>query len=184
MEKVWVLSVKTHLDGGEFINDGWKTTCRVFASFDSAKKAMRDEIKKYATEENAMFDGNGRIVYFKEFADQYGYEHGFEPVQQFLQSFFTDENFPNSSLDVLQISEEDEDYNDCYISCRCDEAELLIHEGEEATMTELEPYIHTNALLMDEPQKDYFIYLSDLFSSEQIGCPSRIYIDLKCVDVE
>ena len=184
MNNIWVLTAKTHFGGGDFINDGWKTTCRAFSNFDVAKKEMRLLIKKYATEENPMFDGNGRIALFNDFADNYGYEHGFEEIQNFLELLFTNENFPKSSTDILTISEDDEGYNDFYISCKCDETELLIHEGEEATMTELEPYIHTNAFMMDDSEKDYFIYISDLFSVEQYGCPSRIYIDLKKVCIE
>lgn len=184
MNDVWVLTAKTLLGGGEFLNDGWETTCRVFENFDIAKKEMRLLIKKYATEDNPMFDGNGRIIYFQDFADNYGYEHGFKDVQDFLQSFFTNENFPESSDEILQISEDNEDYNDYYIFCKCDENELLIQEGEGAMIGEIEPYIHTNALIMSDSKKDYFIYISDLFTEEQEGCPSRIYIDLKKVKVE
>ena len=184
MNNIWVLTLKTHLGGGEFINDGWETSCRAFSDFNTAKKEMRLLLKKYATEENAMFDGNGKITLFDEFAESYGYDHGFEDVQSFLQSFFTNENFPESANDVLQILEDDEDYNDCYIFCKCDENGLLIHEGEEAIMTELEPYIHTNAFIMDDSEKDYFFYISDLFSREQYGCPSRIYIDLQKAEIE
>lgn len=185
MNDVWVLTAKTLLGGGEFLNDGWKTTCRVFENFDIAKKEMRLLIKKYATEENPMFDGNGRMIYFQDFVDNDDfYEHRFKDVQDFLQSFLINENFPESPDDILQISEDDEEYNDCFIFCKCDENELLIHEAEDAMIGELEPYIHTNALIMSDAKKDYFIYISDLFTEEQEGLPSRIYIDLKKVEVE
>ncbi|MBQ1186090.1 MAG: hypothetical protein IIX54_00170 [Clostridia bacterium] len=184
MNSIWVLTAKIHFREGDFINDGWESYCRAFSDFNSAKREMRLLIKKYATDENDMFDGNGKITLFQDFADDYGYEHGFEDIQNFLQAFFTNENFPETTDNILEISEDDEDYNDCYIACKCDKNELLIHEGEDATMTELEPYIHTNAFMMDDSDKDYFVYISDLFSREQYGCPSRIYIDLKKVCIE
>ncbi|MBQ9783906.1 MAG: hypothetical protein IJW29_00190 [Clostridia bacterium] len=182
MNDVWVLSSKTYFRDEVFINHGWKTSCRAFSDFAVAKREMRLLIKKYATEDNGMFDGRGGIVHFEEFIRSYG--DTFATVKNFLRTFFTDENFPRFASDVPLITEEDEDCNDSYISCQCNEHECLIHEGEYATMTELEPYIHTNALFMKDSEKDYFCYISDLFRYNQYGCPSRIYIDLKKVSVE
>ena len=182
MNNVWVLSSKTYFNDEVFINHGWETSCRVFSDFDVARKEMRLLIKKYATENNNMFDGQGGIIHFESFVESY--EDAFDDVKSFLRSFFTDENFPHSVKDVPVITEEDEDNNDCYIFCRSDEHEFLIHEGEDATMTELEPYIHTNAFFMNDSKKDYFCYISDLFRYDQYGCPSRIYIDLKKVSIE
>ena len=64
MNSIWVLTAKIHFREGDFINDGWESYCRAFSDFNSAKREMRLLIKKYATDENDMFDGNGKITLF------------------------------------------------------------------------------------------------------------------------
>ena len=180
MMKVWALYERTYFNRGNVLYKGWNTSCRVFENFEMAAKEMRLLLKNYATKKNAMFNGRGGMVYF----DAYDCDNVFLDVRKFLKSFLTDPDFPASTKDIPRIAKDDDDHFDCYVSCSCNKNELLIHEGEDATLTECEPYIHTNAFFVDNPDKDYFFYASDLFDSEQYGLASRIYIDLKAVDIE
>jgi hypothetical protein len=71
MKEVWVLSVKTSLPEACENSNDLETNYIVFESFEKGRDEFRKIIKEYAFSENAMFDGEGAIIHFKEYADDF-----------------------------------------------------------------------------------------------------------------
>ena len=56
MDNKWVLSIKTSQPDVCRSKDDLKTAFYVYDSFEEARAAFRDAVRRYAFEENAMFD--------------------------------------------------------------------------------------------------------------------------------
>ena len=61
MSNVWVVTVRTSIQGESNREDYLKKTVKVFDSFEKGRKYFRSVIKKYAFSKNSIFDGNGII---------------------------------------------------------------------------------------------------------------------------
>ena len=69
MKSLWVLSVKTSLPNVCELASDMKTEFYAFESFDDAKKSLEKKLKELAFSKNAMFDGEGNMIYFKKYLD-------------------------------------------------------------------------------------------------------------------
>lgn len=177
MKEVWVLYERSDLNrGGEWDYQNYATSGRAFGDFETAKKAMRDLVKRYATENSSMFDGKGNI---KEFADED--KDMFEYPCSLLKKLCLGE------LDKADIENAEEFFVTNYMFAAEISVDngftLLIRGDDDGPFNGVNPYVHTNMFVMDDETKDYFFYLEDMFNMYR-DFTSHLFIDLKKVAAE
>ncbi len=186
MKKIWILSIKTSLPNICYNADSLSTDFFAFESFENAKTAFRKKIKELAFSENILFDGNGRIERFNTYIDEMyvsedeeEYEGDFltkilcEKIQEALCTAF------NGSDNDLQI--ENGEYDDGMIGVDVTENNIRFFGTYDGPINGYDPIIHTNIFNMSE-EKDYFLYINDLFGQEEVSC--ELYIDLKEAELQ
>ena len=184
MKEIWVLSVRTSLPNECCTKANLKTSVCAFASFEDARKVMRDTIKGFAFSENTMFDGERRITALNEYMDEmYAFDDEDECYDDFLtrevlvkiqDSFYSVFNGENCVLDI-----EENEYDDAMIGFKYDGESIVSYGCDDGPCNGYDPYIATNAFSMKE-EKDYYIYIDDLLGQEY---SSELYIDLKKVEL-
>lgn len=187
MKNVWVLSVKTSLpDVCETMND-IKTEIFSFENFDDAKKSLRKKLKDLAFSKNAMFDGKGNMIYFKDYL-----EDAWEPEEEdgVMGNFLT-----KSALDTIyqaimgifegkayDVSEfEQLCYEDGMIAVEILDGTMNLCGECDGPINGYDPKIYTNMFDMSEI-KDYFLYVDDRFGQDD--ATSELYVDLKKVQLQ
>lgn len=184
MKDVWVLYERSDLArGGEWDYQNYATACRAFADFDTAKQAMRDTIKRYATEKSSMFDGEGNL---NELLDQYYYDDDerdtFTYVGELLRKLCLNELddatakaikplFCTTFLFAAEITTDN------------GEPVLLMRGDDDGPCNGVNPYVHTNLFSMNDDTKDYYFYVEDMFRMDS-DFSSHLFLDLKKVSVE
>lgn len=177
MKNTWVISIKTSLSGTCCNARELTTQMYAFNNFEEAKKALRKILKKYAFSENSMFDGDGNIIYFKEYA-----EKGLEDDEEYSDDFLTRAKLTHIHESIRKIFDgEDflpdfiESYDDGMIACTYKNEEFHIFGFEDGPFNGYDPTVKTNMFSMKE-QKNYYLYIDDAFGQDE--ATSELYIDL------
>lgn len=187
MKNLWVLSVKTSLPYVcEFASD-LKTEFFAFESFETAKQALRNKLKEYAFSRNSMFDGNGNMIYFKEYVERMTWEADedeeydedaltksvWQKIYNAVKCIFQGEN--------ADISEFEDEYTDYMIAVEFNNSTMTMRGDDDGPCNGYCPEFATNMFDMSE-EKDYYLYVDDRFG--QIYATSELYIDLKMVEIQ
>lgn len=184
MKKLWVLSIRTSLPYDCEVKSDSKTTFSAFETFEDAKKALREEMKKLAFTKNSMFDGNGKIIALEKYtADLDDYDDDEvsddaltkDVLTKIHDAFFSIFNGEDTSLGI-----EEGKYTDYMITFNYDDNAIGSYGDYDGPCNGYDPYIATNAFSMEE-EKDYYIYIDDLLGQDY---SSELYIDLKQVEVK
>lgn len=177
MKETWVLSIRTSLPNTCYNARDLKTEIYAFDSFEAARAATRNLLKKLAFgEENAMFDGNGNMIYLREYVDDaYDEEIDGEPsCKAVLEAFYA------LFLDVLAgknvVFNIEESYSDGLIAYEYSDGMIDFCGEYDGPINGYDPILKTNMFSMEE-EKDYYMYLDDLLG--QHADTSELYIDLK-----
>ena len=183
MKEVWVLSVKTSLPEVCMNSNDLETSFMVFESFEKGKEEFRKIVKEYAFSKNAMFDGEGNIIHFKNYADEMMDE-------EFVDDFeCLDKKCIYNVLDTLcdafngkdfEFEMESEYTTDWFIAIESTPGNILIRGEDDGPCNGYDPYIKTNIFSMKE-EKDYYLYIDDLFGQ---NCSAELYIELKKAEVK
>ncbi len=162
MKEVWVLSVRTSLPDECYSKAELKTSFSAFASFEDARKAMRDTIKGFAFSKNTMFDGNGRITALNKYMDDMYELDDDDCCEDFLtrevltkvqNSFYSIFNGENTVLEIYE-----NEYQDGMLGLNYNGESVLCYGADDGPYNGYDPYIATNAFSMEE-EKDYYILL-------------------------
>lgn len=181
--KQWVLSVRTSLPGLCYSDEDLKSTLESYDSFDEAKQEFKNTIKRYAFEENEMFDGKGHLTNFdsyacdlnskdeeKEIYDDCLYKEDYDALSDILVKVFEGQD-----VSLEQVS----DYKtDWMIAVKKKEDIVAICGEGDGPINGYDPYIKMNCFNMSE-EKEYFLYINDMFG---VDVSSELYIDLKKID--
>lgn len=183
MKELWVLYERSNHDrGGEWDYQNYATNCRAFGDFETAKKAMQDLIKRYATEDNSMFDGEGNI---KEFVDQVYYDDEEKDMFEYVGSLL--KKLCLGELEKADIENTKGFFVTNYVFaaeiCVDNGVTLLMRGDDDGPCNGIDPYVHTNMFIMDDETKDYFFYLKDQFNMDS-DFISHLIVDLKKVTIE
>ena len=177
MKDTWVVSIKTSLPNTCYNAKDLKTEIYAFDSFEEARAATRSILKKLAFgEENAMFDGNGNMIYLREYVDDaYDEEIDGEPsYKAVLESVY------GLLVDIFAgkdaMPEIEENYCDGMIAYEYTDGMIDFCGEEDGPYNGYDPIIKTNMFSMGE-EKDYFLYLDDAFGQDD--ATSELYIDLR-----
>ncbi len=178
MKKIWTLTIRTSLpDVAQSKEDIQTVFESSFEEFEKAKETLRQELKKLAFSENAMFDGKGGMIYLKNYAKDLDNEFDmedevlslrkFEQIQEALLGIFKGEDKP---LELKPVK----DCTDWMIAVDIKKDSIRIYGAHEGPINGYEPTIKTNMFDMTKPQK-YYLYLDDLLGQDY---SSELYIDL------
>ena len=191
MKEVWVMYERSDLERekGNYDWQNYDTQCRVFNDFNTAKKAFLDRIAWYGMQESSLFDGDGTLnnIDIDDYLDQLSYDDEAEKVQAFFRNvikafrqlcrgqkidvkLLDDGNANSWSYDVDVYREADSN------------PVLSITPQYDGPINCINPYIHTNAFVMNNEDKDYYFYIEDMF--KEIKFVSHLFMDLKKVMVE
>ncbi|MCH5170984.1 MAG: hypothetical protein J1F24_06840 [Oscillospiraceae bacterium] len=184
MKNIWVLSIKTSLPDTCYAYDNLKTCFFAFESFEKARDALRQELKKLAFTENAMFDGNGGLIQLEKyytFDDIDGIEiddddwistKKLTKIKTALRAVFGGEN---TTIDLKSGN-----YSDANIEIEVTNDSIRFVGTDDGPINGYEPVLTTNLFSMQE-EKDYFLYINDRFG--QYDANAELYIDLKKTDI-
>ena len=180
MNEIWVVSVKTSLPTVHYNEDPLKTDFYGYSSFEKARAALRKILKDYAFSENAMFDGKGNMIYMKQYieesldTDELGAGHlnlkiGKEMLGIFAQIFRGEDCVTNLKPDI---------YSNGFVIFELSEASIDCIGTGAGPINGSDPIIRTNMLSMQE-EKEYYLYLDDLFGDDTQDASAELQIDLK-----
>lgn len=161
-----------------------KTKVFTFDSFDSARTALRSQLREFTFSENAMFDGDGHII---------GLTRCLNNIILYDDSDWCLEGWLGAKLAtqildifayVLEGRDVDEDfecgvYHDGLIAVDLCADSIAIRGTSEGIDNDYDPKVNTNLLSMEE-EKDYYLYIDDLFG-QYPHVSAKLYMDLKKV---
>jgi hypothetical protein len=191
MKEVWVMYERSDLERkkGNYDWQNYDTQCRVFNDFNVAKKAFLDRIAWYGMQESSLFDGDGTLnnIDIDDYLDQLSYDDESEKVQAFFRNVIKAfrQLCRGHEIDITLL-EEGKASSWSYDVDVYREADgnpvLSITPQYDGPINCINPYIHTNAFVMNNEDKDYNFYIEDMF--KEISFVSHLFIDLKKVMVE
>lgn len=180
----WKLTVKTSLPGACSGRRKLKTKVFTFAGFDSARTALRSQLKELAFSENAMFDGDGHIIGLTGCLNNtILYDDPDWCVEGWLGA-----KLATQILDIFACILEGRDvdvdfecgvYHDSLIAVDLRANSIAIRGTSEGIDNDYDPKVNTNLLSMQE-EKDYYIHIDDLFG-QYPHVSAKLYMDLKKV---
>lgn len=181
MKNIWALSIKTSLPDECYAYDELKTNIFAFESFEKARDALRQELKKLAFSENAMFDGNGGLIQLEKYDaysgdedddDEWLDDKKMSKIKTALHTVFNGEN--------TTISLEPGYCLDGMIGVEVTDSSIRFEGVDDGPINGYSPVLTTNLFSMQE-EKDYFLYINDLFG--QYDASAELYIDLKKTEI-
>ena len=184
--EMWVLSVRTSLPKECECFGDMKLEIQCFDSFEKAREAFREKIKKLAFSKNAMFNKKGQLIYLNEYVsgfdddeDDNEEEDGdylslkiLTRIQDGLTAAFSGQN--------TKLRIKNGCYTDWMIGVQVKGNSVNFYGDGDGPINCYDPVLKTNIFSMEKEQ-DYYLYIDDLFG--QI-VSSELYIDLKRVAVQ
>ncbi len=180
MKHVWVLGIRTSLPG-TCRKTPLETKFSVFEEFAAARDAMREAMRGYAFSENAMFDGDGRLIQMLRY-----WKGMWHPSEEECSEGWLTPQIWKQLCDALQSVFGGKDalpqgfcphYDDAMIAVDFSENSVSVYGYDDGPDNGYEPVIRTNCFSMQEEQ-DYYLYLNDLFG---FGTSAELYIELRRV---
>ena len=187
MNTVWVLSVRTSLPTVCEHPGDLKLEMLGFESFEKAKATLREKLKELAFATNSMFDGNGNVTLMKKYMEEkkdYGDSEddsnwlspsvGAKLLSMFHAIF--------SGYDVPQMLKP-RTYEDGLLAVDLDQDSIAFRGIDDGPINGYDPIANTNMLSLTE-EKDYYLYINDLFGWSADEASSELYIDLRKIEVQ
>ncbi len=186
MKEVWVLYERSDLERvkGGYDWENYQTECKVFATFDAAKTAFLNRIASYGCQNSSLFDGNGGLknIDTEDYLIQLGYSKNAGKDEAFflntikaLCQLCRGEKVDLGLLQEYKVSTWS--YAVEVTKAVCETVLRITPEGE-GPVNSINPYLLTNAFVMEDEYRNYCFYVEDLFH-EGIKFISHLFIDLK-----
>lgn len=184
MKDLWILTIQTSLPDTCYSHAELKKRYYAFASFEKARDMLRQELFNIAFSNNAMFDGNGKLVQLENYiTHSYSAEGAMVAdgvlttrmlitITDILQGIFMGENITPNSPEGY--------FSDWSIEVKLKDNTIEFCGKYAGPSDGYDPVLNTNMLSMQE-EKDYYLYINDWFG--QYGNSAELYIDLKKVEV-
>lgn len=185
MHDKWKLTVKTSLPGACSGRRKLKTKVFTFDSFDSARTALRSQLREFAFSENEMFDGNGHIIGLTRCLNNIIlYDDPDLCVKSWLDAKLATQIL-NIYACILEGRDVDVDfecgvYHDSLIAVDLRADSIAIRGTSEGIDNDYDPKVNTNLFSIEE-EKDYYLYIDDLFG-QYPHISAKLYMDLKKKD--
>lgn len=187
MKELWILTIRTSLPETCHTGDVLKEEIYAFDDFAEARLKVRSNLREYAFQENSMFDGNGNMIHMKNYMNHVietpiyadGIDEWFgvpqaKSVLEIFSSIFAGEDV---KLDFKKGV-----YDDCNIEVTFNADYIAMRGVGCGPINGYNPKADTNLLSMNE-EKDYYIYLDDMFGQLE-DATSEFYLDLRKTTVE
>lgn len=186
MKEVWVLSITTSLPDVHFDGEPMENRMHAFDSFPKARDALRKILKGYAFSKNKMFDSKGNMTFMKQYMDEIeDFEGSVEDagwlssqVGAKLLTLFHDIFSGKDTKPELDAHP----YEDGFIQVDVHGDRIAFLGIDDGPCNGYSPVANTNMFSMQE-EKDYYLYLNDMFGDTHYEASSELYIDLKKVSV-
>lgn len=187
MNTVWVLSIRTSLPNVCEHPGDLKLETFGFDSFEKAKGALLEKLRGFAFSANAMFDGSGNITRMKKYMEEkesYGnWEDdggwlsasvGAKLVAMFHSIFCGCDASPTLDINT---------YEDGLIAVELKQDSISFCGIDDGPINGYDPVVKTNMLSWTE-EKNYYLYINDLFGWSEDEASSELYIDLRKIEVQ
>ena len=182
MKDIWVLTIKTSLPHTCESAAEMTTTCTAYDSFEKGRDALRAAVRGFAFSQNSMFDGDGHITLFQQYAED-GVDG--EDVDDFLSRsmllYIADHLRRVFSGEDTDFSLPLDTYSDKLIGVTIQDGALQMFGDGDGPCNGIDPVIHTNLFSMQE-DKHYYLYLDDRFGQDD--CTSELYVDLQKTTIQ
>ena len=182
MSNVWVVTVRTSIQGESNREDYLKKTVKVFDSFEKGRKYFRSVIKKYAFSKNSIFDGNGIIKKLNQHKNTIQSYSEDDELNQYLSEdallnykdhneYFVDNvtKIENALSNAFSGKNVQLDFDEPFFVCdggsvafEVEGKKLSFYGWDDGPCNSFDPIIATNMFSMEE-EKDYYLYIDDLF---------------------
>lgn len=187
MKEKWILTIKTSLPDVCHDEDVLKEETYTFDSFEEARLNLRHKLKEYAFQENSMFDGKGNMIYMKNYMNKViEFETDGDEMNDWLGA-----SIAQTVLEIFSCIFEGKDvkndfkigtYDDGNIEITLNADSISFRGIDCGPLNGYIPKADTNLFSMNE-EKDYYIYLDDMFG-QWADASSEFYLDLIKVVVE
>ena len=187
MSEVWVLTVKTSLPKScEHFSD-LKVETLAFDSFEKAKKAFREKVKKFAFSKNAMFNKKGQITYLNTYIKD-GLDAE-DDADDFGDDFLSAKTL-SKIQDALSVTFSGQDtklgikngcYTDWMIAVQVKGNSVDFYGDGDGPINGYEPILKTNIFSMEKEQH-YYLYIDDCFG--QYENTAELYMDLMKAEIQ
>ena len=186
MKEVWVLYERSDLARvkGGYDWENYQTECKVFATFGAAKTAFLNRITSYGCQNSSLFDGNGGLknMDIGDYLSQLRYSENAGKDEAFflnaikaLRQLCSGQKVDLGLLEDYKVSSWSYAVEVTKAVC---ETVLRITPEYDGPVNCINPYLLTNAFVMEDEYRNYCFYVEDLFH-EGIKFVSHLFIDLK-----
>ncbi len=187
MNTVWVLSICTSLPNVCEHPGNLKLEMLGFESFEKAKAILREKLKGFAFSVNSMFDGDGNVTLMKKYMEEkvdYGDSEGDSnwlsaSIGTKLLSMF---HAIFSGSDAPQILKPCT-YEDGLLAVDLTQDSIAFCGIDDGPINGYDPIANTNMFSLTE-EKDYYLYINDMFGWSADEASSELYIDLRKIEVQ
>ena len=182
MSSVWVVTVRTSIQGESIREDNLKKTVKVFDSFEKGRKYFRSVIKKYAFSKNSIFDGKGIIKKLNQHKNTIQSYSEDDELNQYLSEdellnykdhneYFVDNvsKIEKALKKAFSGKNVQLDFGDTFwvsdggsVDFEVEGNKLRFSGYDDGPCNSIDPIIATNMFSMEE-EKDYYLYIDDLF---------------------
>lgn len=186
MNTVWVLSIRTSLPNVCEHPGDLKLETLGFENFEKAKATLREKLKELAFISNSMFDGNGNVTLMKKYMEEkedYGDSEedsnwlspsvGAKLLSMFHAIF--------NGYDTPQVLKP-RTYEDGLLAVDIKQDSIAFRGIDDGPINGYDPIANTNMLSLTE-EKNYYLYINDLFGWSTEEASSELYIDLRKIEV-
>ena len=179
---VWNLTVLTSLPR---LCQGAKdlyTTSLCFADFENARAEMRRILSDLSLQNNAMFDGKGRIKHFHEYIERFAIPEASVREDE-RANYLTREKLSDvrdallavfSCSDAILPLKEGVRYSDGSLTAKIDRGRFSLFSRGEARLEGVDPVLQTNCFSMEKEQ-DYYLRVDGRFLP---GCEASAFLSL------
>lgn len=193
MEKaIWVLLQDHNLpfQNGESSNDDElrDTRVRAYTSFERAREDMKTLVHEFATSDNGLFDGNGGIVGFQAYVDNWNEDFEVEDLEsaQAVPRAFKEWIMDMDGFDASSIPE---CHSTDYLLGIASSSERIVVGGiDDGPCNGIDPIVWVNMFDMSDPDANYYFCIRNAFgwgiNDPRYDEDKPYYIDIQLTKVE
>ena len=167
---IWNLLIQTSIPRPCYDAKDLFTVSLCFGDFEKARDKMRSILCELPTQNNAMFDGKGRIKFFNEYVERLASEtegtnegsqearltkKNLTDIQESLLSIF-------SWRDTVPPLKEGIRYSDGTLTAKVCRGRLTLRADNEARLEGIDPLLMTNCF-STEKEQDYYLHINGRF---------------------
>ena len=167
---IWNLLIQSSLPRPCYDAKDLFTVSLCFENFQKAQSKMRSILCELPAQNNAMFDGKGRIKFFNEYVNRLASETK-RLDEEKQEAFLTKKNLMDIQDSLLAIFswrdtppplKEGIRYSDGTLTAKVCRGSLTLHAHNEARLDGIDPVIMTNCF-STEKEQDYYFQINGRF---------------------